>query len=350
MQANAFEKPDLLPLYGSSELVKPIPDKAARFFHRYPTDFEVFPVGKAGTTSLIILQKLAAVGDELRGHKIAISVSPSWFFTPHPEPHYYAGNFSKVQADELVFCAPLSRELKRDVARQMLEFPATLVRHPLLAFSLRRLAGGSPLDRLLFALAWPFERLETAILRSQDEFETAAFIRAQGRLKAPHRLPHPLDWATYVAHAAQKVDLGAVRAGEHGGDWQAVSSRGDGEFLANLRLAREWRDFELLLRMLRESGADPLILSMPLSGAWLDRIGVPKNARAEFTGRLRALTEHYGVPLCDFQDHEDDPRFLADHHDHLSVEGWMYYNRALDDFYHGRIAGIEHAGRPHAGR
>ena len=77
LQRNAFEKPDLLPLYGSSELIKPIPNKAARFFRRYPTQFEVFPVGKAGTTSLIILQKLAGVGDALRGRKVAISLSPS---------------------------------------------------------------------------------------------------------------------------------------------------------------------------------------------------------------------------------------------------------------------------------
>ena len=64
LQQSAFARPDLLPLYGSSELIKPIPDKAARFFRRYPTNFEVFPVGKAGTTSLIILQKLAGVGSD----------------------------------------------------------------------------------------------------------------------------------------------------------------------------------------------------------------------------------------------------------------------------------------------
>jgi D-alanine transfer protein len=336
LQQSAFAKPDLLPLYGSSELVKPIPDKAARFFRRYPTDFEVFPVGKAGTTSLIILQKLAGVGKDLRGRKVAISVSPSWFFTPQIPAHYYAGNFSKLQADEFIFCADLSWDLKAAAARRMLEFPGTLTPHPLLAFALRHLAGGTKSDRLLFMLAWPFGRAETAILRAQDEFETWLFIREQGRLKNPHRLPHELDWETFLLHAAQKVNPGRIRDEEPGGDWQLPEAKGDAQFLMNLRLAHEWNDFELLLRALRESGAEPLVLSMPLNGQWFDRIGVSRSARAEYLNRLRSLTQRYGVAVQDFEEHERDPRFLADHHDHLSISGWMYYNRALDDFYHGR--------------
>jgi D-alanine transfer protein len=83
-QGLAFERaaaraPDILLLYGSSELIDPIPNRASDFFSREPTGFEVCPVGKAGTTSLIILQKLGALGSELRGRKIAISLSASSF-------------------------------------------------------------------------------------------------------------------------------------------------------------------------------------------------------------------------------------------------------------------------------
>ncbi|MEA3209556.1 MAG: D-alanine transfer protein [Chthoniobacter sp.] len=337
LQESAFEQPDLLPLYGSSELVKPVPDKAARFFRRYPTDFEVFPVGKAGTTSLIILQKLAGVGEDLRGKKVAVSLSPSWFLTRQIPPHYYDGNFSKLQADELAFVSDLSRPLKADVARRMLDFPETLARHPLLAFALRRLAHGSNGDYLLYLLVQPFGRLETAILRAQDEIESAFFIRQQGRLKNPLRLPHALDWETFLEHAAQKVNPAKLREEEPGGDWRLDETTGDAQFLMSLQLAKEWRDFELLLRTLRETGAQPLLLSMPLNGPWYDRIGVSRAARAQYLVRLRELAHRYAIPLRDFEEHEEDPRFLADHHDHLSIEGWMYYNRTLDDFYHGRI-------------
>ena len=163
------------------------------------------------------------------------------------------------------------------------------------------------------------------------------FIWEQGRLKNPHRLPHRLDWETFLLHAAWKVNPGRLREQEKGGDWQLPESKGDAEFLANLQLAREWGDFELLLRSLRESGAQPLLLSMPLNGTWLEKNGVSRAARAQYLTRLRALAQRYGVPLEDFEAHEQDPRFLADHHDHLSIEGWMYYNRALDDFFHDRL-------------
>src|SRR5436309_14507519 len=56
-QGLAFERapartPDTFPLYGSSELIDPIPNRASDFFSSAPTGFQVCPVGKAGTTSL----------------------------------------------------------------------------------------------------------------------------------------------------------------------------------------------------------------------------------------------------------------------------------------------------------
>ena len=41
----AFRQPDLLVMYGSSELAKEMPNNAVQFFEEYPTGFRVFPVG-----------------------------------------------------------------------------------------------------------------------------------------------------------------------------------------------------------------------------------------------------------------------------------------------------------------
>ena len=71
LQQAAVETGCLLPIYGSSELnLHPPynrPFHATNLFHDYPTGFTIFPVGKAETTCLIILQKLAAVGPALDG-------------------------------------------------------------------------------------------------------------------------------------------------------------------------------------------------------------------------------------------------------------------------------------------
>jgi hypothetical protein len=56
-QALAFQRvvartQDVLPLYGSSELPGPIPERAGVFFPGAPTGFQASPVGKVGTTQL----------------------------------------------------------------------------------------------------------------------------------------------------------------------------------------------------------------------------------------------------------------------------------------------------------
>src|SRR5215471_7878677 len=53
-QRAAAHRPDILLLYGSSELTDPIPNRASDFFASAPTGFQVCPVGKAGATSLAI--------------------------------------------------------------------------------------------------------------------------------------------------------------------------------------------------------------------------------------------------------------------------------------------------------
>jgi D-alanine transfer protein len=102
LQKVALDQPDLLPFYGSSELMKPASNKAPGFFRTYPTGFSIFSVGKAGAASLITLQRLAAMSPDLRDKKVAISISPTWFFHQIPTP-YYNGNFSLLQAGELIY-------------------------------------------------------------------------------------------------------------------------------------------------------------------------------------------------------------------------------------------------------
>ena len=57
------------------------------------------------------------------------------------------------------------------------------------------------------------------------------------------------------------------------------NTRSDEEFLRTLRENQEWIDLELLLRVLTEFGARPLLLSMPIHGGWYDQCGVTYTAR-----------------------------------------------------------------------
>ncbi len=349
LQDEAFQQPDLLPIYGSSELNIPDPYHASQVFKNYPSGFTIFPVGKAGTTSLMILQNVAAVGSDLRGKKVAISLSAPWFFHGGLGADSYAGNFSRLHAGELAFSTDLSFGVKQAAARRMLQYPGTLDKDPLLRFALERLADGSPASRVLYHAALPLGKLQNLVLELQDHWETLAFIRKQRRLDptVPHR-PAPLDWSGLLVKAATEQRQHADN-NPFGFDNQIWSRRlraevsrqrkirTDAQFLRNLGDAQEWRDLDLLLRGLRDLGAEPLILSMPIQGAYYDYTGVTPRARREYYDHLRQVVKPYRVPERDFAVHDGDKFFLIDSGAHLSRKGWIYYDEALDAFYQGTL-------------
>ncbi len=338
-QRGAARAPDILPIYGSSELIHPIPDRSGDFFRTAPTGFQVSPVGKPGTTSMIILQKLGALGSDLRGKKIAISLSPSWFFVPVINPHSYEGNFSLLAASEMVFGGDLDFALKRSIASRMLQFPPTLARSPLLQLALERLAAGAWLDRVAFCALWPMGKAENTVLDLQDHFEALVHILRQAKPALP-RHSEMLDWSKLITEASEGAAADTDNKEEAlGSDNETIRSGGEASFLARMEVAREWIDFELLLRVLSKIQARPLLLSMPIDGPSYDRAGVSRSARQVYYNKVRALAQRYNFSVIEFEEHDDDAAFFKGQDYHLSAKGWMFYNRALDDFFHGRAPG-----------
>ena len=330
-QGLAFERaaaraPDVLLLYGSSELIDPIPNRASDFFRKEPTGFEVCPVGKGGTTSLIILQKLGALGSELHGRKIAISLSPSSFLTPDVRPDFYAGNFSLFAATGTLFGNALDLNLKTEIAKRMLQFPDTLGNDGLLRLAARCLAAGHPLHHAALMAIWPLGKLQNVILDLQDHFEALVYILGRGK-PVPNWL-RPL--VLQRTHLNKSSSAGREAVTPQSPD--TIHPTRDAAFRARVATAAEWIDLELLFRTLAELRVRPLILSMPID----DYIapGVSRSAHEVYYDRMRELTQRYHFPLVEFEDHDADTMFLIARREHPTPKGWMYYNRALDNFFH----------------
>lgn len=356
LQEAALEADGLLVVYGSSELLLQAPYNrpfhATNVFRDRPTGFAAFPVGKSATTSLILLQKLAAAGPAVRGRKVAISLSPSWFIDRlTARPDGYAGNFSDLHAGELVFSTRLSLGLRRDAARRMLRYPKTLANRPLLRFALENLADGSPLGLARYDAVFPLGMLHNAIVRYQDHGSAVWYLWTHPpRVGSPSatRDGRPPDWSTWhrMADEAYRPHSDNNELGMDNDKWvrglreewrrqRAIWS--EAAFLRRLEENQEWVDLDLLLRELTELGARPMLLSMPLHGGWYDRCGVSSSARRAFYERLRAACARHGAPLVDFADHDSDRAFSLDEMGHLAPRGLVYYNQVLDGFYHGAI-------------
>src|SRR6202162_144910 len=190
-QRAAARAPDILLLYGSSELIDPVPNRASDFFSSAPSGFQVCPVGKAGTNSLIILQKLGALGSKLRHRKVVISLSPSSFLTPAVSPYSYAGNFSLPAASGVLFGGALDLDLKAKIVKRMSQFPETLAKSALLQLAATCLASGRPLDRVVLMAIWPLGKLQNTVLDLQDHFEALVYILGEGKTIPWHRLRPP---------------------------------------------------------------------------------------------------------------------------------------------------------------
>ena len=339
-QRAAASAPDVLPLYGSSELLlAPVAaDRAGNFFREAPTGFQVSPVGKPGATTLTILQKIGALGFALRGKKVAISLSPEWFFMLSPRSDWYEGNFSQLAANEIAFGSSLDFELKRKIAARMLQFPRTLHKDPLLEFALRRLASGSRLDRVLFCALWPIGKAQDALLQLQDHFAALRYSFRNAK-RAPNGHSEMLNWPELIAKVAEPK---IARQDENKEDAtklakQTIPPWREAGFVARVNAAPEWIDFELLLRALTEIHAEPLLLSMPIAGQDFDQEGVSRTARETYYKKLRMLAHQYHFFLVDFEDHDEDRAFLDRQQNHLTGKGWIFYNRVLDDFFHDRV-------------
>jgi D-alanine transfer protein len=396
LQQAAVEADCLLPVYGSSELNLQapynLPFQPTSVFREFPTGFTIFPVGKAETTCLLILQKLAAVGPELRGRKVAISLSPYWFFDRlAARPDAYAGNFSALQAGELAFSTHLGLELRADAARRMLKYPATLANRPLLKLALENLADGSPLSLACYEAIVPLGLTHNAFLRFQDHWSVVCYLwkhpvsgfgtrkalaergfdpltQADGSSRgspslaalesksmgSPRRLSPrgpQLDWAEFFRRADATYRLHSTnnQFGLDDKKWKRElrqellrqkASLSERSFLRTLQRSQEWVDLDLLLRGSTEMGMRPLLLSMPIHGGWYDECGISCAARGAYYQKLREIAARHHVPVIDFADHDADRSFCHDNLGHLAPRGLVHYSQVFDAFFHDALSSL----------
>ena len=75
---------------------------------------------------------------------------------------------------------------------------------------------------------------------------------------------------------------------------------------------------------------------MPIPGEFWERCGISRSARQVYYDKVREIAQRHDCLLADFADHDGDADFLMVPRNHLTPKGWMFYNRALDNFFHGR--------------
>ncbi|HXI21441.1 MAG TPA: D-alanyl-lipoteichoic acid biosynthesis protein DltD [Gemmatimonadales bacterium] len=347
LQETALARPDLLPIYAGSELVRVRANRATEFFAGAPTGFAVFPVADLGIPPLIQAENLAALAPHLRGRKLVLLISsPGYVRKEGPQRRAgYDGNFSRLHATAALTSLRLTPEIRRGFARRMRDYPGSLENDPLLDATTATLADTTVAGAWAYALLWPLNQARLLLLRASDAARVINELRGH---VPPRPAPQPApDWDELLAHAESTYRANSASNPFSFGDawwtrYGAMLSRQQGRgsdsgFAAHMADSPWWRDLELGLATLRAEGARPLVLNIPLAGTFLTYAGVSPAARAAYYDRLHRLSERYGFPVVDLREHDQDRLFLSDQDGHPSPAGWVHLDRMINAFYHDSL-------------
>ncbi len=349
IQRAAFQQPDLLPVYGSSEITMIATNYQANlFFSTYPTGFTTIDIANLGMSSITMAQNLAALGPVLKGKKVVISITPAPFTMGALSEQYYAGNYTRLHAYEMIFSLYLSMDIKSAAAKRMLEFPSTLQADPFLKLTLSVLNKPSLPTKAFYYIAWPFGELQTIVMNLQDHAAVVGYLRSHAINADVQREPRTIDWSATLAAALQEQKMRTLSNpyGVEDTKWKnygnllaspIIPGSGDKRFIRDVQGAREWDDLEILLSVLQELGAKPLILSRPMNVHLWEALGVSEQAQNTFYTKLYDVTAPYNVQVVDYREYGTDIYFSIDQAAHTSREGWVYVDQTLDDFFHGRL-------------
>jgi D-alanine transfer protein len=328
-----------LPIYGSSELARLDRFHPSNYFQVTGEPFTPFLVGRGGTESLIHLLNFSEHVDQLKGKKIVFVLSPQWFQPNGTDESHFAPNYSSLQGYDFAFNNKIDPTIKRKAIKRLLTF-SSVKDDPILSTIYKAEVSRNPWDQRKASMVRPIAYAYRGILVKKDLYYSITEGAKQKR-EIKHNL-RKKNWSQLEAEANQ---LGAKQSGnnqftvinsQYDKIRKMVPSLKDKKFGASYGKSPEYQDFQLVLDVLKESGADPLFISVPVNGKWYDYTGFPKEGRTAYYDRIRKQIEAEGFQIADFSNHEYDPYFMKDTI-HIGWKGWVYTDKAIKDFYDGVI-------------
>lgn len=367
LQKKAFQDPKILPLYGSSEMSFINDFQPARIFTP-ETGFTPFLVGKGGSQTLIHVLNLAALGEEARGRKLAVFLTPQWFGPGGIPKSTFEANFSALHAYEMLRDPTLSSKLKQEIAKRLLQFPGAYKDFPYLEKMLAAEAQpgwSSKMTRIIYA--FPAQMEYTALtcedaaktemhvkklpvktvslyagssqIQKDSTTPTLATKKTQTLIQGKTSTSLRLDWAKLRNEAIEEGKKSSNN-NPFGMDNRfylehivpKLLEQKDSDKNAKLFPSPEYEDLILLMKVLKEKGAKPLFVIIPMNGRWSDYTGFSRVERQACYKRLSQMIQAEDFQLSDFTAHENDDYYLRDPW-HLAWTGWVDVDKALDQYY-----------------
>lgn len=327
---------DTIPVLGSSELSAS--DEVAyppSLFQNGNSDFNMIMIGRGTMQSLHHAINLGAYAKNIPSKKVVLILSPQWFTSSHLNSEAYASRFSERMYVEFLKNSDITYEVKKRVTERvqsLLEsdppqlkrvktYEKNYIKHTL-----------NPVSHIEMAVYDSFMNLKQRFLLYEDikdrEFELMEPIIAEDINF--NQLMKEAENAGKEACTNNDLFIYDEYYDTYVKD--SLNQRKDSEVNSSYLDSPEYDDFCLFLEVCKETGIEPLIVSIPVNGRWYDWTGFPKEERAAYYQKIRSICEEYQVQIADFSDKEYEEYFLKDIM-HLGWKGWVYLDEAIYHFY-----------------
>ncbi len=336
IQGQMLEEKQYLPIYGSSELSRLDQFHPSNYFAVNNQGFTPFLVGRGGTESLIHFLNFSEHTDQLKGKKLVFILSPQWFQPRGADESHFVPNYSTLQGYDFAFNNKLDPDLKKKAIKRLLHY--TPVKNDFMLSALYQAEiSKDPWAKRKALCIKPFAYAYRNVLAKKDLYYSLVDGNSRHRVISPR--VKDKSWGeleNQAAAAAAKKSRNNqffVIDSQFNKIKHRVPSLKGYKRGASYGKSLEYYDFQLVLDLLKKSGADPLFISIPVNGKWYDYTGFPKDGRYAYYTRIKKQVENEGFQIADFSGHEYDPYFMKDTI-HIGWKGWVYTDRAILDFYH----------------
>ncbi len=333
-----------IPVLGSSELsysssVLTNSAHPSVMFRNGSSDFNMILIGRGYMQSLHHAMVLGAIADDIPCGKAVLILSPQWFTKEHLSSEIYSSRFSESIYADFIKNPKISCETKTAVTERVLELLSADESQKARVEKYRAVYLMHTLD--------PFTHIEMGTYDLFMNYKRLFLLNLELYKLPSDKAEGPLlnvgsvDWSEKMAAAESEGkascttnDLGIYDNYYNTYVKDSFDETKNSSVNESYLVSKEYDDLRLFLDVCRETGIEPMLVSVPVHGLWYDHIGWKKEDREAYYRKIRGICSEYGVRLADFSDKEYEPYFLQDIM-HLGWKGWVYIDKAVYKFYKG---------------
>lgn len=337
MQSRMLQQDNMMPILGSSELVRFDPFHPYNYAKATDAPYDTYLVGRGGMQSLVHFLNIVEQKKSLKDKKVVFIVSPQWFVKEGLDEFHFSPNYSMLQSYDLAFNKEIDSEIKKRGMKRLLTFD-TVKRDTVLRTMYEYELSNHKKYPIVGKMAMAVGSMTRSIQHKKDLYYSLFIGHDPRNLKADDTL---VKGRTFEQQLANAEAFGKPRVNN---EYSIKTSYYDKKVKPNLQELKgykkdeeytnspEYADLKLVMDAFKDAGAKPMFVSIPMNGKWYDYAEFDKERRDDYYAKMNKFLRESGYAYVDMSQHENENYMFTDTL-HIGWKGWVYMDHAMDDFW-----------------